>query len=63
MASTGVPPIVGSSGQGMFGAKSKLMAVIGDEVRFMASNFVSQPIDSLLFRIGYSHWFSNGWNR
>ena len=33
MTSSGVPPAAGSTGPMLFGGKSKLIAVIGDEVR------------------------------
>ena len=63
---SGGPTTGGSAGPMLFGGKSKLLAVIGDEVRsiYLMSSSSSQLCVCVLFflRLGYRHWFSTGWN-
>ena len=63
MTSAPAPPATTSTGHGLFGGKSKLMAVIGDEVR-LSLLWITAINEG--FRIcfqGHGHGFSPRWHR
>jgi hypothetical protein len=56
---SGGPSAGGSTGQMLFGGKSKLLAVIGDEVSQMNIFFIF----FIVFVIGYGNGFFTWWYR